>query len=235
LVGGWSGRVRLGGGRLGRVRLGQVPRSGKTNRMRGHGVFAGKGVSGGRGGAAEIAGMPELGQIYSPPPRASMRSRACHRMLGWRHLATARDCGRQSLCVRVSVLGADCAAGLVRSGPVAVSVHYGPGQLRSGFIVVPTSYGLGPSWSGPVALQAGWVDSLPVLSRQSWVCPEDLSAMSYENQPVAAALPAVAAGASPSGGETVPARAPSGASACAPAASWGSRSSRAAAICPSWW
>ena len=35
--------------------------------------------------------------------------------------------------------------------------------------------------------------------------------MSYENQPVAAALPAVAAGASPSGGETVPARAPSGA------------------------
>ena len=35
--------------------------------------------------------------------------------------------------------------------------------------------------------------------------------MSYENQPVAAALPAVAAGASPTGGETVPARAPAAA------------------------
>jgi hypothetical protein len=53
-------RVRLAGGRLGRVRLGNVPRSGKTNRMRGHGVFAGKGVGGRRGCAAEIAGMPEV-------------------------------------------------------------------------------------------------------------------------------------------------------------------------------
>ena len=150
LVGGWSGRVRLGGGRLGRVRLGQVPRSGKTNRMRGHGVFAGKGVSGGRGGAAEIAGMPELGQIYSPPPRASMRSRACHRMLGWRHLATARDCGRQSLCVRVSVLGADCAAGLVRSGPVAVSVHCGLGSSWSRPVTVWVHRGLGPLRFKPV-------------------------------------------------------------------------------------
>ena len=35
--------------------------------------------------------------------------------------------------------------------------------------------------------------------------------MSYENQPVAAALPAVAAGASPTGGETVPVRAPAAA------------------------